>query len=209
MTFTSEEIVLNNAIKKLKMGSGFTLAETLMTVLILLMVSGVVAGGIPAAVTAYGKAVDAANAQVLISTTVNALRAELCTAKDVHEDKTNSNEAIFYISPFTGSKTRLYLGALEGSSEETIIVQDFYKYDESGPQVESNKPNNPRRLVTKSAATKNLEVTFESFGWATDQKNEVLVFNDIKVAKNGVTITSIPAIYIRCLGVDLTQQTGG
>jgi hypothetical protein len=179
-----------------------------MTVLILLMVSGVVAGGIPAAVTAYGKAVDAANAQVLLSTTVNALRAELCTAKDIHTDETNPEKALIYISPFTGSKTKLYLGTSEtddDNTEEMIFVQDFLKFDESGAQSGDN--NKPRRLVTKSAATKNLEVTFESFDW--EKKDEVLVFNDIKVAKNGVPITSIQAIYIRCLGVDLTQQTGG
>ena len=201
MTYTSEEMVLKNALKKLKKGSGFTLAETLMTVLILLMVSGVVAGGIPAAVTAYGKAVDAANAQVLLSTTVNALRAELCTAKDVH--KTDSEELI-YISPFTGSKTKLYLGTLETddeNAEETILVQDFLKFDESGPQKEDN--NKPRRLVTKKAATKNLEVTFESFDW--EKKDEVLVFNNIKVTKKNVPITSIPVLYIRCLGIDLAQ----
>ena len=199
---------MKNALKKLKKGSGFTLAETLMTVLILLMVSGVVAEGIPAAVTAYGKAVDAANAQVLLSTTVNALRAELCTAKDVHTDETNPEKALIYISPFTGSKTKLYLGTLETdgeNAEETILVQDFLKFDESGPQKEDN--NKPRRLVTKKAATKNLEVTFESFDW--EKKDEVLVFNNIKVTKKNVPITSIPVLYIRCLGVDLTQQTGG
>ena len=63
--------------QKLNSQDAFTLAETLITVLILLMVSAVVAGGIPAAANAYRKAVDAANAHVLLSTTVNALRSEL------------------------------------------------------------------------------------------------------------------------------------
>ena len=56
--------------QKLKSRLGFTLAEMLMSVLILLMVSSVVAGGVPVAANAYYKVVDAANAQVLLSTTV-------------------------------------------------------------------------------------------------------------------------------------------
>ena len=55
-------------ILKLNNEDGFTLAETLMTVLIMLLVSSVIAAGIPAAAKAYRKAVDAANAQVLLST---------------------------------------------------------------------------------------------------------------------------------------------
>ena len=55
---------------KLHNRKGFSLAETLMAVLILLMVSAVVAAGIPMAREAYEKAVDAANAQTLLSTTI-------------------------------------------------------------------------------------------------------------------------------------------
>ena len=167
------------------------------------MVSGVVAGGIPAAVTAYSKAVDAANAQVLISTTVNALRAEVCTAKDVHF---TTGGDLIYISPSTGSKTKLYKGTETGSGEETILVQDFMKYDETGPQGENNSP---RRLVTKSAATANLQVVYGTVNWAADKENEVLAFNNIQVKKDNTTVASIDNLYIRCLGVDLTQRTGG
>ena len=47
---TAEGRAVKNVMKKLNNCEGFTLAETLMTVLILVMVAGVVAGGIPAAV---------------------------------------------------------------------------------------------------------------------------------------------------------------
>jgi len=60
--------------------SGFTLAETLMAILILLMVTSVVAAGLPAAVSAYQKVVDRANAQVQLSTAVSRLREELGSA---------------------------------------------------------------------------------------------------------------------------------
>ena len=70
-------------LRKLNQKAGFTLAETLVTILILLMVSSIVAGGIPAATNAYYKAVDGANAQVLLSTAATALRDELGTARDI------------------------------------------------------------------------------------------------------------------------------
>ena len=183
---------MKKIMKKLKRSGGFTLSETLVTVLILLMVAGVVAEGVPAAVTAFGKAIDAANAQVLISTTVNALRGELSTAKDVHLDS-NSNPV--YISPFTGSKTRLFR-----DENGVIMVQDFLKYDESGPQIDSVIP---RELVTGSTKTKNLQVTYSSAGWEVE--NEVLVFSDLTVTKGTQTIADIDALYIRCLGVNMTE----
>ena len=55
---------------------GFTLAETLLAVLILLMVSSIVAAGIPSARRAYEKVVLASNAEVLLSTTITTLRHE-------------------------------------------------------------------------------------------------------------------------------------
>lgn len=180
--------------KKLKSGGGFTLAETLMTVLILVMVAGVVAGGIPAAVTAYSKAVDAANAQVLISTTVNALRGELTTAKDVHFKEND----LIYISSATGSKTKLYK-----ETDGAIMVQDFLQFDETGPQTGAT----PRRLVSESAATNNLHVTYNSVSWADGQENEVLVFSNLKVTKgmSESIVAEVANLYIRCLGVGMAR----
>lgn len=195
---TAEGRAVKNVMKKLKNSRGFTLAETLMTVLILVMVAGVVAGGIPAAVTAYSKAVDAANAQVLISTTVNALRGELTTAKDVHF---NSGGDLIYISSSTGSKTKLYTDTED--KEETIMVQDFLTFDESGPQKDAK----PRRLVSKSAATKNLQITYESAAWAEGQENEVLAFENLKVTRGdtGPSVAEIEKLYIRCLGMNMAH----
>lgn len=191
---------MKKLLKKLKNSGGFTLAETLITVLILVMVAGVVAGGIPAAVTAFGKTVDAANAQVLLSTTVNALRTELCTAREVH---LNGAGDLIYISTATGSKAKLYKG-----EDGEIMVQDFLKYDESGPQsTTSGKSNDPRRLITEKAATKNLQVTYDTCNW--EKQDEVLVFHNLKVTRgkedNKTDVVKIEELYIRCLGVNLTE----
>ncbi len=69
--------------RKLRDRSGFTLAELLIVVLILLLVSTVVATGVPAAVNSYQKVVDSANAQLLLSTTVSSLRRELSLAGSI------------------------------------------------------------------------------------------------------------------------------
>lgn len=176
---------MKSGMKKLKTNAGFTLAETLITVLILMMVTSVVAGGIPSAVTAYSKAVDAANAQVLISTTVNALRSELTTAKDVHL----SEEGVIYISPDTGSKTKLY------QTSDGIMVQDFLKYDETGPQTQGEKEVEARKLVSDKTITDTLQVSYSSVSWnAAD--SEVLQFNGLTVMKGNTEIVTIDNLYI-------------
>ena len=194
---------MKKAIKKLKSNIGFTLSETLMTVLILVMVAGVVAEGVPAAVRAFGKAVEAANTQMAISTTVNALRSELATAWSVE----CKNNEIVYISSKTGAKTKIY----RDSNDKNIIkVQDFLNYEsetEHAPDAE------PHALVSESAVTKNQLVTFDSVAWDKDgegkEDKSVLVFSDLKVIKNdaasddNTALANVEKLYIRILTTDL------
>ena len=92
--------------KKLKSRAGFTLAETLMAVAILLLVSGIVAAGIPAAKNAYEKVILASNAEVLLSTAESSLRDELGTAWKV---KARCGGGVTYFSADTGTRTELYV----------------------------------------------------------------------------------------------------
>lgn len=140
---------MKEALKKLNSQAAFTLAETLITVLILLMVSAVVAGGVPAAANAYRKAVDAANAHVLLSTTVNALRSELSTAWNVENFKSDETDekGITYYSSATGSQSKLYV-----SSDGVIRLKEYYDLeklrqngsnsssDSSGSAEEGSRP---------------------------------------------------------------------
>ncbi len=72
--------------KKLRAGSaGFSLAETLIVVLILLIVTAVVGAAIPTAASVFTKTVDTANAQVVLSTTMTALRDELSTVTEFED----------------------------------------------------------------------------------------------------------------------------
>ena len=106
--------------RKARHRSGLTLAETLLAVLIMLMVSLIMATGIPAARNAYEKVVLGANAEVLLSTSLTALREELGTARDI---EIGTNE-IKYYSAKTNAKARIYLSS-EGTDPQTIWVEDY------------------------------------------------------------------------------------
>ena len=115
---------MKRIIRKLKNTAGFTLAEMLLTVVILLLASGVVATGMPAAVNAYRNAIDAANAQVLLSTTVNALRDELSTARDVQV----SGKTITYTGTDTGSRSTIDLSSSPFTIQEYVGQSTSYEF---------------------------------------------------------------------------------
>ncbi len=76
--------------------AGFTFAELMITMLILMLVTLLLASGLPVAVNAYSKVIDHANAQLLLSTTVTRLQEELSTAVEVWTDGTaDGNVRIF------------------------------------------------------------------------------------------------------------------
>ena len=58
--------------RKLNSKKGFTIAEMLVAIIILLMVSSIVASGIPVARDAYEKVVLTSNAEILMSTAISA-----------------------------------------------------------------------------------------------------------------------------------------
>ena len=110
--------------KKLKSRAGFTLAETLLAVMILMLVSSIVVSGMPVAKNAYEKVVLASNAEAFLSTAAQALRDELGTAWNVEY----ADGALTYFSADTGMRCKLYKGAdgnleIEEYSEDTVADQ--------------------------------------------------------------------------------------
>ena len=91
--------------KRIRSRKGFTLAETLLAVLILLLVSSIVAAGMPAAKQAYEKVVLASNAELMLSTAVATLRDELGTAWDVQP----ATGGVTYFSADTTNRSKLYV----------------------------------------------------------------------------------------------------
>lgn len=180
------------AVKKLKSRRGFSLAETLMAVLILLLVSTIVANGVPVAKNAYEKVVLSANAQTLLSSAVSALRDEVGTAWDVRvEDKTTlaSGSYLTYYSAATGARTKLCVGSasIGDATVNTILVQDNYSESLLGSTgFTVSALGTARQLVQdgKNAGDTTLYVTCDS---TITYVNGVVKFTNIEVKTVGGT----------------------
>lgn len=162
--------------RKLKNQSGFTLAETLLAVLILLLVSTIVATGMPAAKNAYNKVIVAANAQLALSTAATALRDELGTAWNV--TVADSGDAVTYNSSDTGAKSRIYLYS---DDDNKIYLQEYVKntyFNEK--ENESVGAGHP--LISDKAANGNLVITYSTVTKSDDGKS--IVFYGLVVKKD-------------------------
>ncbi len=159
--------------KRRKNRAGFTLAETLIAVLILVMVSGIVAGALPAASSAYTKTVDAANAQILLSTAVTVLREELSTAADAHVEI--DNKTIRYNGDTGKERTIAYLAA---TSTDPAGLYITYTREVGDPEK--------RLLVSEAAATKDMIFDYTSVSIGAD----TITFTGLTVTKAGYTDAS-------------------
>ena len=137
--------------EKLRSSKGFSLAETLLAVLILLLVSVIVANGVPAARNAYEKVIVASNAQALLSTTANALRDELGTAWDVKQE---SETSVSYYSTNTGSRSVISL------NEGEIMINEYIDTDLL--DIGGTEGLRSRKLLNEATVTSELAVTYES-----------------------------------------------
>ena len=131
------------------------MAETLLAVLILLMVSSIVAAGIPSARRAYEKVVLASNAEVLLSTTITTLRNELGNAMDV---KVNGNDITYY-NTARGATSKISLDKVLATSpdtEKTIVLYRYfgdYVYNSAAEKI---------AMSSSSSKDKDLYVTYTS-----------------------------------------------
>ena len=178
---------------KKKSNAGFTLAETLLAILILMLASMIVANGMPAARSAYEKVVIGANAKVLLSTTISALRDELSTARNVIVDSTE--KSIEYYSADDGATSKILL------KDNTIKLQE---YCDDSPIAKGTKlwnvDENERALVTQKAATADLIVVFET----VDQNAEgnAVEFTGLKVCRKSnldKALASVDTLTIRLI----------
>ena len=152
-------------LKKRRNRKGFTLAETLLAILILLIVSGIVAAGIPAAKYAYERTVLASNAEVLLSTTLSTLRNELGTARDIQlQGAGEEATSITYFEPGRGAASRIFV---EDGGE--IRFQRYYGGD--GPEYEAVS------LISQKTATADLYVTYSSVAY----QDGIVIFKDLSV----------------------------
>lgn len=139
--------------------SGFSLSETLIAILILLMVSAIVAGAIPTASNVYIKTVDAANAQILLSTTITKLRDEFSTAKKVVSYSASSIE--FYNEH--GAR-KIVVVAKANTYPQGINGPGVWVYPENTDATSDATYGAPYRLVSQQAATSDMYVSLEFTG---------------------------------------------
>ena len=196
---------MKRASNKARSRSGFTLAETLLTVLILLLVSGIVATGVPVAQNVFNKTIVAANAQVLLSTAVSTLRDELGTAWDVKAD----GNAITYNSADTGAPARIYLETT--TTPAVIKLQEYAPWAAIGTPAEDKKDNkiaSEHPLVSEALSTKQkLSLVYTSVTCA----NGVATFTGLAVYHNGSTtpLAKLDTLNIRVFSVDSAAPSGG
>jgi prepilin-type N-terminal cleavage/methylation domain-containing protein len=176
---------------KIKGKSGFTLAEVLIAMLILLMVSAIVAAGIPSAKNAYEKMVLSSNAEVLLSTTVSALRNELGPATDI--SVASGNKEITYYNGTRGSLSKIELGDVTAGAadKKTIMIQRYVAVTD-----DDGKSSDPVRLISKTASTADLYATYSGVTY----NDGIVTFKDLEIKReSGGTLSKLDFISIRVI----------
>ena len=172
-TRTGNVVTHMKKLERIKSASGFTLAETLLTVFILMLVGIVMATGIPAAKNAYEDVVVASNAQVLLSTAVSVLRNELGTAQDVEA----ANNEIIYYNSARSAYSKIYL------ENGDIMLQRYYS--KSGDMVTAIPAE---KLVSEAAAmgasAEKLHVSYTKVKY----ENGIVTFSSDKDQDPGITV---------------------
>ena len=161
--------------KKLNSRVGFTLAETMLAVLILLLVSMIVANGMPVARTAYEKVVLTSNAETLLTTAVSALRNELGTAWKV-EPRTGGG--VTYFNASTGSRSELYV------ESNTIKILDYAKATDLDALLGTNQnmtAPTSRDLVFQGKDERLGKLTLQAGSIVLNKADKTVTINGLKV----------------------------
>lgn len=177
--------------KALKSSGGFSLAETLICILILLMVSAIVGAAVPAASNVYQKTVDAANAQVVLSTTITMLRDQLSTAGDVKV----SGTTVTYRSGRAGESGTACMLML--NSQTITVYKGPYSalHSETASDYAFNGDVTSYNLVSQEAVTGNLVITYTGIS----KSGNTIVFEELTVKKGEVNLTEPRDVSIRVL----------
>ena len=178
---------LYRAFNRIKEKSAFTLGEALVAVLILLLVTSIVVAGIPAAIRAYNNVVKASNSEVLLSTSMSALRNELSTAEDIQVDGTT----ITYKSAHSKARSKIYL---EVDKENAEIKDIMYKRNASDDEPAI-------RLVSKEASDKkmDLHVMYTGIDYTTGSHTISFTGLQIKDKDGEATPASVEKYSIRII----------
>jgi len=175
--------------KKMKSQAGFTLAETLLAVLILLLVSTIVATGMPVARTAYEKVVLTSNADTLLATAVSALRNELGTAWKVE----SIENGVTYFSASTGTRAELIV---EKSAIKLLDYAAATNLDALLGNKEKNDLNQsattPRDLVFQGKDERLGKLTLTATGITLNPSTRQVTVSGLAV--NGASVNGLASL---------------
>ena len=162
--------------KKLKNRKGFSLAEVLVAVLIMAMVTAVVAAGMPSAINAYHSIVDHANAQLLLTTTTNALRNELDLAKEITVGA--DGKTIDFRAP-GGTMSRIVF-----SDGNSVTLYEYIGYasevlNANGGNTQVTSEGFDRPLVSRATAPDTMNVRVDKI----ELNGNALTFTNLQVFK--------------------------
>lgn len=191
---------------------GFTLAETLVTILILLMVSSVMTTGISAAKNAYEKVVLASDADLLLSTAISALRNELGTVKNPEKNiewadqvEGGGYQTVFFYNENIGATSKIGLG---NASKPEIMLQLYAKANNEQNDLpflgtgEQLQISSPAPLVSGKASAEKLYVTYKKIQ-ADSADPRLIIITDLQVKPESdanKVLAEIDSLSIRILG---------
>ena len=178
---------MSSAKRRQRGNGGFTLAETLLAVLILLLVSTIVATGMPAAVNAYNKVVVGASAKVMLSTAITALHDEIGTAWKVKETASGSTTLTFF-NASTGAESEI---SLDSADHNAIQIKDYQSLSDDMIHDAGYTPGQARHLVDdlKSAENARMYVTYTGISYT--ETTGVVTITGLKVCKADGTVLVI------------------
>ncbi|MBQ9041558.1 MAG: type II secretion system protein [Eggerthellaceae bacterium] len=178
---------------KARRQAGFTFVETLMALLIFVLLTAVVAAGIPTAYRTYIGVVNSSNAQLALSATTSALRDELGMAQQVAQITRNGETVVCFETPAG------YWESIGNAAEEDghagLIVQ-VYAPGATGP---GEPLGEPRELVPDAsfAAARGYEGKMHLLMGPVVYADGVFTVNDLKVQVEGDTLLELPKYEVR------------
>lgn len=115
---------------------GFSLAELMITLILVGLITLAVAGGVGMVVRSYSKVVDRADAEQLLSTAVSRITDELSyampyDAKNTVKDPTNT-KTVDFVSGLTGMRVRITAGT---DTDESMHMYYYYKENPSSTEL--------------------------------------------------------------------------
>ncbi len=177
--------------EKLNSRAGFTLAETLLAVLILLLVSTIVATGMPVARTAYEKVVLTSNAETLLTTAISTLRNELGTAWKVEQPSAN---VVVYFSASTGTRSKLYI---DGGTVKLLDFAEATSLDALLGDDQNKAATTARDLVFQSDIDRLGKLSLKAGSITLDKSAKTVSISGLKVfSASNAELASLDSLVI-------------